>query len=410
MYHKTVFGVLGLLAGLSMGNGDVQGQVTEEAVISVPIWDWVVMEREALADRGVEVEVGVTIDYSMNLMGGVSTSADALRSLVDVGVGIDLEKMFGLKGANAYVLMQSISGDDGSEVLTGDAQAFSNIDFGDNRAQISEVWWEQELDELGRFAMKMGKIDVNADFGFVDYGGEFVNSSAGFSPTTLGLPTYPETAFGGSVYMRATEDNPVYMSVGIFDGSNMQGIRTGLRGPSSFIDGQGDLYLIAEGGMNWKLRNGLEGRFGVGVWRFTGDVQRLDGQGVEEGTDGMYAVFDQALYREEIGGDEGLSMFGMFGYADDAVAEIDQHIGMGFVYQGLIEGRGEDVCGVMGTWVGFSDDAGLEGDGEFAAEVFYKAVLWDWMSLKPDVQWIANPGGEEGKDALVTTLRAEFSF
>ena len=46
---------------------------------------------------------------------------------------------------------------------------------------------------------------------------------------------------------------------------------------------------------------------------------------------------------------------------------------------------------------------------ETAIELFYKAQLSPWMMLQPDLQFIANPGGD-GRDAFVFGLRMELLF
>jgi carbohydrate-selective porin OprB len=42
--------------------------------------------------------------------------------------------------------------------------------------------------------------------------------------------------------------------------------------------------------------------------------------------------------------------------------------------------------------------------------LFYKAQILPWVSVKPDLQYITNPGGTGLDDALVGTVRAEIDF
>ena len=392
------------LLGVGRAIGGDWGEVMAREQMLGELWGG----RAWLNEKGISVEAALTVDYAKNTMGGVQTSGSALRSLFDLGVSVDLQKLAGLDGASAFLLVQSIQGDDGSAKLVGDAQAFSNIDYGEHRLQISELWYEQVVGE--RFAVKAGKMDVNGAFMFVENGGEFINSSAGFSPTIVGLPTYPETSYGGMVKMMATENNPFYAAAGLFDGSNAIGKRTGLHGPTSLGDELDNLFVIGEGGMQWGLSgDAAAGRIGVGAWRFMGDIERLDG-GEDSGNTGLYLVFDQTVLAEGDDNTQGLNMFFQYGYADGHVAELDHHIGIGCAYTGLIPGRDQDVCGIMGSWVHFSEQAGTPADWETAVEVFYKLQVCGWASVKPDLQWIGNPGGEKGRDALVGTLRFEMSF
>jgi len=61
--------------------------------------------------------------------------------------------------------------------------------------------------------------------------------------------------------------------------------------------------------------------------------------------------------------------------------------------------------------VHFSDDAGIGDDAETAFELYYKRQVAPWLVLKPDVQYIANPGGDPAvDDAFVVSLRVQLDF
>ncbi len=46
-----------------------------------------------------------------------------------------------------------------------------------------------------------------------------------------------------------------------------------------------------------------------------------------------------------------------------------------------------------------------------AVELFHECRACDWLVLKPDLQWIAGPGGDDSlDDAWVLTLRAQLDF
>ena len=66
----------------------------------------------------------------------------------------------------------------------------------------------------------------------------------------------------------------------------------------------------------------------------------------------------------------------------------------------------------MASWASLSDEpgAGFTDDAELAVELFYKVQLGPWVALKPDLQYIANPGGAGLDDAWVATLRLELVY
>jgi porin len=365
--------------------------------------------RDRLAERGVEVDAALIVDASKNISGGAS-SAGTFRHLFDFSIGLDIGPLAGVEGGYFFADFQTQEGRDGS-VETGDLQAYSNIDADDFTA-LYEVWYQQTLFD-GRVRIKVGKMDANADFAFVEHGGGFIHSSPGFSPTLFTLPTYPDPAFGAVGFVG--EAGGLYAGAGVFDGALQEGVPTGTRGPATLFGEPADLFFIGEAGYAWGGGQAdlLPGRITFGAWHHTGDFARFDG-GTQSRTTGAYLVVDQLLYRENpgAGDDQGLGLFLQAGWADPQLSLIEHHVGAGVQWVGLVPGRDRDTAGLMVSWAGLTDapGAGLTQEAETAVELFYDIRLGRHLSLKPDLQYIANPGGAGLDDAWVATLRVELSF
>ena len=275
--------------------------------------------RGQLSDQGIMIESSIVADGSKNLKGGENVHGETFRHLYDLNVTFDLEQLLGWQGATVFLDFYNQHGADGSED-TGDIQAYSNVDAPD-RTQLAEVWIQQVLIEES-LEIKFGKMDSNADFAYVDNGGEFINSSAGFSPT-IALLTYPETAVGVVLFSNPGEN--LSANFGVYDGAAQEGITTGTRGFSTWFDSSpSDLLLIGEVAVTWDDDN-LPGRIGVGGWRHTGRFDKFDG-GAEHGTNGLYFVCDKALSKEnpdDPEDDQGTSFFVQYGLADQDVMEIE---------------------------------------------------------------------------------------
>jgi len=365
--------------------------------------------RDRLAERGVEVDAALIVDASKIISGGAS-SAGTFRHLFDFSIGLDFGPLAGVEGGYFFADFQTQEGRDGS-VETGDLQAYSNIDADDFTA-LYEVWYQQTLFD-GRARIKVGKMDANADFAFVEHGGGFIHSSPGFSPTLFTLPTYPDPAFGAVGFVG--EGGGLYAGAGVFDGALQEGVPTGTRGPATLFGEPADLFFIGEAGYAWGGGQAdlLAGRITFGAWHHTGDFARFDG-GTQSRTTGAYLVVDQLLYRENpgAGDDQGLGLFLQAGWADPQMSLIEHHVGAGVQWVGLVPGRDRDTAGLMVSWAGLTDapGAGLTQEAETAVELFYDIRLGRHLSLKPDLQYIANPGGAGLDDAWVATLRVELSF
>jgi len=367
--------------------------------------------RPELDDMGIIFEASITTDLSSNFDGGLNTEGNALRSLFNVNLTLDLDRILNWEGGTVFLNFQNHHGSDASADDVGDAQAFSNIDA-DGRTEIAELWFEQVTPD-GLIRIKIGKVDANSEFAYVDNGGEFINSSMGFSPTIFVLPTYPDPAMSVNVFIYPTDG--FYAGAGLYDGSLNEGVPTGSRGPKTFFQDPADLFVISEAGVTWGGNGGdLPGRFAAGGWWHNGTFTRFDGSTDEE-TGGFYLVFDQTLWLEnpdDADDEQGIGLFLQYGYADADVSMIEHHGGGGLAWTGPIDGRDDEVLGIGVSTVWFSDEpgAGLTDDTETAIELFYKAQVLPWVSVKPDLQYITNPGGIGLDDAIVGTLRVEANF
>jgi carbohydrate-selective porin OprB len=297
-------------------------------------------------------------------------------------------RALGWRGGTIYLDLQEHAGRLGSSFV-GDAQGFSNIDA-ERRRHVGEFWFEQVF-AAGKLRIKAGKVDANTEFALVENAANFLNSSMGYSPTILVMPTYPNARLGFNAFFAPTEH--FYASLGVYDA------------------GSEGYMPIGEVGTRWKAgKTQLPGRLGLGFWRYTGSLDQFQG-GVKPGTSGFFLVYDQALWREHPDAAEdpqGIGVFFQFGSADADVSEITRHQGGGVQWTGALPGRDADAIGLGVTHVKFTGrpEAGFEKPSEWAVEAFYKVQLAPWLSISPDLQYIRTPGGAaEPGHALVGTVR-----
>jgi porin len=107
------------------------------------------------------------------------------------------------------------------------------------------------------------------------------------------------------------------------------------------------------------------------------------------------------------------------GFADATSNAIEQYLGGGLVYTGLIATRPEDQLGIaiararLGT--PYRRRLALAGEASDRAEtnieLTYRAALTPWLTLQPDVQYVINPSGNPVlRNALLVGLRVEVGF
>ena len=365
----------------------------------------------ASEDAGVTVAATWTIDDSKILAGGLDTEKNILRNLFDLRVNLDTRALFGLDGGTFSIDFQNQSGPNGSDYV-GDIQGFDNADA-DGRTQISELWYEQLLAN-NQVRVKIGKVDANSEFAFPEYGASFLNSSFGHSPTLLAMPTYPDPAMSVNVFVYPSPH--WYIGAGIYDGSGESGIDTGSYNASKLFHSGESYFSIAEAGYRWTLKeNTLPGRIAIGGTYHSGQFETFEG-GTQSGAPSIYGLLEQKLWHEKFydkSSEQGVYAFLQYGHTDGNVSEITDQFGAGLSWVGPYTKKNPDTVGIGVTAARLSDEpgAGFTENAETSIETFYNFQATPYLSIKPDLQYIIHPGGDENIDnALVFTVRLTMAF
>lgn len=128
---------------------------------------------------------------------------------------------------------------------------------------------------------------------------------------------------------------------------------------------------------------------------------------------GLYHNFDQYLYTEADDPEQGVGIFGRFGYGG-APNLFEQFYSFGVSGKGSIPERDRDTWGVGYYHANINDDVnpafGLH--SEQGVEVYYNIEVTPWLHITPDLQIIADPGGgyQNWDTAIVYGLRAQVTF
>ncbi len=350
--------------------------------------------REFAESKGLEFHGYLKTEGSTDFHSGFTSDGADFRGLLETSVSLDLEKAFHWNGGRVSASLHDYFGSDATEDLIEDAQGFSNIDSSPMN-RIYELWFEQTLAQ-GKVRFKAGRIDANTEFAYVENATEFLNSSMGFSPTILGLNTYPAPRTGGLVALKPA--NYLYVTLGDF------------RCPV-----HGDM-AIGEVGTRWKLTNRLTpGRLAFGFWIHPHNREGFM-QDSAFGVHGYYLIAEQMLWSAHPGAMEdtrGLRAFAQWGNADPMFSGISRHLGGGLEWVGPISRRPTDVLGVGATNVRLGQDyfqLPMSGS-ERSVESFYKISLRRWMSLTADLQLIEDTANSLSQTKpYVGTLRMTFSY
>ena len=356
--------------------------------------------RTSLVNRGVTFGATYTHDVS-NVLAGGARRGSASRGLFMGEMRVDLSQAR-LKGTTAFVSYAAMRGSNGS-ALAGDIQAFSNVDA-DPFGHVYEAWIEQ-VAANGAIRLKIGRVDANTEYAVVAPAGEFINASAGFSPTILGLPTYPDPE--ASVNLFVTPASWLMVSAGAFAGT----FDPGTMGATRVLD----YFSIGEIATGWdRIWRAGAGKLAFGAWHHSGMAARFDG-GLTRGADGWWASAEQRLAGQDATDDapaSGIQVFGKYGSAPEMLSVFRQHVMAGFVFDGGVRRGSSDALGVAVTHVDLSGiAAAATPHDETSVEFFYRVNVLGSVTLRPNVQYVVNPSGDPTRaNAVVATLRTAIAF
>ncbi len=361
--------------------------------------------------NGITAEYIYTGETFNNMRGGIRTKdATMYTGRFDLMLGLELDKMGLAPGGMVFFHFQQLHGEGITDRFAGAEQRISNIDgnpgAGYYITQLSQYWYERGFLD-GQITFRLGKILCDSEFALATLGGDFINTSFGWTHT-IPMPAYPNPSAGVIGFFELTDW--LEFKAGLWDGEP--------KGTNWGFSGTGDLFSIYELKAEWALWGGsLPGDSNVGVWYHNGQFDSAPGGSTFEGSSGVYWGMSQMLSREnpyDEDDSQGMGAFVQFGwepghrsvkqqYWGGDLNITEQYWGLGVVYQGLVDSRDNDTCGLAVGNMTFTD-AGPSRHDETVVELFYKARLGPHVVIQPDLQYIANPSGVH-RDAFVFGLR-----
>ncbi len=378
-----------------------------------------------LPDAGpFSFSLGLTSIYQQNMRGGLSTNDRRGRfsGSYDVEMMTDLKRLFEIDNAQLYTHVEGFwNKTEGIDsVSTGSAFGVNGDAMPRDAAVVTELWYQHSFLD-GDFIVRMGKMDLSGGFECSgcpvsfdcnryanDETSQFLNSALVNNPT---IP-FPDYTLGVAMHY-APADAGWYITAAAAD-SQGDHRETGFR--TAFHDEDYYVYM-AETGITPSFGH-LQGTYSVGVWHMP-EPTDVDGDGISSRNNtGMYLSFDQMLSKENEDADDsqGLGTFFRFGYAPSTHNAMTQFYSTGLSYQGLFDGRDDDVLAFGVARGYFSEAAGATytEDSETVFETFYNIAVNSSLTITPSIQYVADPSsadnGRDLKDAVVFGLRMQMVF
>ncbi len=368
--------------------------------------------NEALEPSGIEFSFGLTSVYQRNTKGGLSTHSrkGEFSGSYDLEMTVDMMRFLGIEGD---IFIHGEGGWTDSEGIDGQSVgSFFGVNadaIGNRSLDIVELFYEVSLTE--RLSLTVGKIDFSGFFDASAYANDEVTQF--LNGALVNNPTVPFPDYSLGVILSCDLADSWYLMGGIAD-AQADGRETGF---NTMFHGEDYFVYLVETGVTPQLdspNGSLQGTYRVGFWY---DPQPKPDWSTKQYRDdnGFYISCDQMLAKENSDSEDiqGLGAFARYGYAPSKTNDLTNFYSFGVQYQGLFDGRDDDVLGLGYAHGCFSDKANITytEDYESVAELYYSAQITPWMAISPSVQYVGNPGGNEDvSDAVVCGVRALITF
>ncbi len=356
----------------------------------------------------VKIEAAYVGDCFSNFTGGMETGQTYL-GLIDFGIGINTNDIGLWKNGEFFAQVENTHGGSPSGDFIGVLQVASNIDNSDY-TYLYELWYKQQIN---KFSVQVGLIDLNADYLVAEAGGLFLNSSFGIQPSAsmnIPVPIFPMNALAVNLQLQFSD--AISLQTGIWDGnpgdldSEPYNVKWNLSEDQGFLSAT-ELHL-----KYGKVGDNYKGSLKFGVLYHSSTFEDLtDATLTTEGNLQLHLIAEQNLIYKTEGEKGKLDAFLQLGYLpDDKINQIPFYIGAGINYTGLFFKSANDVLGISIAHVGISkvlvDNIPGMKSYETAIELSYAIPIVEQITIQPDLQYIINPGAtSEFNNAFIGFLR-----
>ena len=388
-----------LAAGCSVAHADARNPFTELAL------EWGGL-RSYLFDRGVDLRVGYVSETVTNVTGG----NEQLWRYADqwtFATALDLEKILGWRQAQLKITVTDRNGRNlSNDAHLGSLQEVQEI-YG--RGQTWH-WTQFSYDQKylnGLLDWKIGRLVSGEDF--ADFSCEFTNLAlCGPPPGNMAVNywyNWPVSEW--ATRLKATVKGFGYVETGVFEFNpryleTREGLTLGDPGHATGV------LVPVEIGWAPDFANGLAGLYKFGGWYNSSRSPDAVDQHPHTGEYGEYINFLQRLTAPAgASSKRGLSAFLNSTFADRRTSTLDNQTALGLVYVGPCKSREHDVLGIgfgrthvnprlakaESVATGLRQQPLPARGSEWVGEIFYGIAIDKWLELRPDVQYVYQPGG-----------------
>jgi porin len=398
--------------------------------------------RTQLHNYGIDVTLDWVSEVAGNVSGGVQQGT-TYAGQVGVGVDIDGEKLLGIKGFSAHMVLVDRQGANDSHL------------FGDNLIPVQEIYGaggnvlvhlvyaygEQSLAD-GRVDIAAGWMPVLNDFDASPLNCNFMNNGLCGNPKQLpgadiGMSSYPDAVWGGRIRVRPTAQT--YIQTGVYEVN--QGLYTDQYDRTGFEFGTSQASgvevpvevayepLVGPQAMPGHYKLGFAYDSSSNEQYFNSTAALLNGTRATGNKTNYWVAADQMIFRNGPGAADGVILLAGYVHSDPALSAYADQVYVAALDRGFWAARPLDTIGVLFNYQHVSDQLATEQalDAEFGLpfangatgiqtteeilELNYDIHVAQGVNFQPDFQYVVRPNAQSNiKNAVVLGFKSHISF
>ncbi|EPJ96360.1 porin B [Pseudomonas psychrophila] len=432
---------LSAIVALSLGASSVYADEAFSADSKWMTGDWG-GERTKLIEQGIDIKADYVGEVGANLHGGYNDSKTARYSdQFGLGVALDLQKLWGWDNTQAKIQLtnrngQNISNDRIGDPRAGTLSSSQEVYGRGHMVRLTQLWIQHQFLD-GKLDVKAGYFGEGEDFN--TFPCEFQNlafcgSQVGNWATNVWY-NWPVSQAALRVKYNITPE--LYAQIGAYNQNPSQ-----LEHGNGFkLSGSGTKGTVLPVELVWSPKlNNLPGEYRVGYYKSTAPADDVkvnitnDGEDyrVRDSKHGYWFVVQQQLTSHNGDASRGLNIAANATFHDKATNIVDNYQSLMFVYKGPFDARPKDDIGIGAARIHVNDDVKKSAEQinaslgvtdyndplysplrttEYNYEINYGFHVTNWLTVRPNLQYITHPGGVDQVDnALVAGLKIQSVF
>ncbi|MGG5240998.1 carbohydrate porin [Pseudomonas lurida] len=403
-------------------------------------------ERTKLIEQGIDIKADYVGEMGYNAKGGYNDDKTGRYSdQFGLGVALDLQKLWGWDNTQAKIQLtnrngQNISNDRIGDPRAGTLSSSMEVYGRGHMVRLTQFWIQHQMFD-NKLDVKLGYFGEGEDFN--TFPCDFQNLS--FCGSQVG--NYVNTWYNWPVSQAAIRVKynitpELYAQIGAYNQNPSQ-----LEHGNGFkLSGSGTKGTVIPVELVWSPKvNSLPGEYRVGYYKSAADAPdvREDVNGndavitradfrTRSSKKGYWFVAQQQLTTHNGDASRGLNIAANATFHDKETNLVDNYQSIMLVYKGPFDARPKDDIGIGVARLHVNDDVKKNSEllnaangvndydnplytpireTEYNVELNYGIKVTNWLTVRPNLQYVVQPGGVDKVDnALVAGLKIQSTF